>query len=286
MIVASYLDWEYLETKSLSIRLSCKNLMGCKNLSKALEGETMKKQALAVLFFLFLFTQAETLQAYDLSGTLMHAGAAMSTKTSVEPTFWFRDEATGTTYEGATASYSNSTGAYEINNLSGTIGISIVFHVTGSRVTLPGNYRLWKTVDETTPAQQDIEMPVIIHITNPWDNGVIRAWIPPYPYYPSPITFEWDEVQGATRYDIHIRKCYAWGCANIITASNLSNTSYRQFLPNVKADESYSISVQAFYSGELIGTNLTTFEGGYGSHKFKTRSLLTSPMILLLDKKP
>jgi hypothetical protein len=243
----------------------------------------MNRLVMSIMAVMCLVMPAGLLQAFDLTGTLRHGGVPMPTITSIEPTFWFRDEASGTTYEQAIASYSPSTGGYEIQNLSGTIGMSIVFHVAGEVSTLPGNYRLWKIVDETASSPLDIEMPIIIHIIRPWDNGIIRDWIPPYPYYSPSLTFRWDAVPGASRYVVRLQECKNGVCTDILSDQNVQGTVHHVSLPHSAVDEHYECIVQAFMGSEVIGTNLTTFSGGYGSHKFKVRSASGSSLWLLLN---
>ena len=100
--------------------------------------------------FLSSLVGAILLASTDLSGTLLHVGGPMSKVTKVEPSFWFRNEDTGQTYDDAIATYSSSTGTYSIENLSGNIGMSIALHVTGEYETLPGNYGLWRVVGPST----------------------------------------------------------------------------------------------------------------------------------------
>jgi hypothetical protein len=188
--------------------------------------KAMKRVILTSLALFILVAPTEYTKAYDLSGKLRIAGVLMSTMTSIEPTIWLRDEGTGSSYVGAVTSYYTDTGAYELKNLTGTIGVSIVFHVRGTEETLPGNYRLCKVVDDTTPTTLNLEVPVIIHVTSPWDNDVIRNWIPPYPYYSSPVTFQWDVVPVATRFAVRIQKCTNTGCTDILGDSSLATNAY------------------------------------------------------------
>jgi hypothetical protein len=224
--------------------------------------------------------------AYDLSGTLLHAGVPMSKVTKVEPSFWFGNEDTGQTYDDAIATYSSSTGAYSIENLSGNIGISIAFHVTGEYETLPGNYRLWRVVGPSTPSNIDLEIPVIMHILEPYDNAIIRDLIPPYPVHPSPLSFRWEEVKGATYYQILIYKCEADTCTSF-QHTNIKDAIYRTRLPNSAPDQSYWFSITAFMESSLIGYNMTTFKGGgYGDYEFQVQtpfaSIIAAISVLLL----
>ncbi|UCE19681.1 MAG: T9SS type A sorting domain-containing protein [Gemmatimonadota bacterium] len=212
-----------------------------------------------------------------LEGQLHFAGTPMSTLTSVQPSFWFRDEVTGMEYPDATTTYNSANGNYTFSNLpSKEIGISISFHTTGSEDSLPGNYRTWIIVDlsllsESERRNYDIRLQQIMHVTQPWDNNSTEFSMgEPYPAYLSPVTFSWDSIPSATRYQISIYKYRdsdhpsGYGLIELALGADVSSSSYSASLEESSDNEHYEFSLYAYKDFELVGYYMTTYTAGVG----------------------
>jgi len=205
-----------------------------------------------------------------ITGYLQHNGIPMPQLTYAMPLIWFRNEVTGQVYEDAIASYSNIDGSYEIKNLTGTIGISISFHVNGSFSTFPGNYRKWTTmnIDSMTDFNLNIEIEKIIHLIKPFDNNNVVVYHPPYSEHDSPVIFQWEPVTGATTYKINIKKTRdaehpeGYGYISTVISQTLQSTEYSLNLETSEQYEHYEFSVTASNSLGVIGFLMTTFNGG------------------------
>jgi len=215
---------------------------------------------------------------YELSGVIKYDGTPMSDLTIVQPTFWGRNESTGQAIDGIISTYDNTTGVYTLANLpSDAIGISVRFHVVGSRATLPGNYDAWQVVgiNQLTPAQRgtyDISTQQIIHLSSPWDNnGIDFSTFDPYPSHRSPVEFQWDSVPGASEYRIAIWRCRdashpdGWGIIDIPVHESIQGNTYLATLDTSSNLQHYQFSVSAYSPTQTyLGNYLTTYTNGIG----------------------
>ena len=216
--------------------------------------------------------------ADTLSGYLQHLGIPMSQYTDTAPFIWIRNEETGMTYEGAESSYDNTDGSYEIKGLSGRVGISISFHVTGSEASLPGNFRRWITldIDELNDLSLDIEIEKIIHLIAPMDNSKFFQFAPPYPEHSPPISFRWEPVEGATQYQVHIDKYRdgnhpdGYGRIGSVANESVQGVSYIIDIDPSEQHEHYEFYIEAWGPTERVGHFMITYEGGTGwDYRFK-----------------
>lgn len=180
---------------------------------------------------------------YSIKGVIRYQGTPMSEFTKLNPTFFIRDEGSGTLFESAAYTYNNSDSTYEIMNLTGRIGVSIKFLVNANWA---GNYKTWIVVNETNAGTYDIEVIKIMHIIVPWDNANVE---PLSKEYSSPLTFKWDPVPGATSYETRI---------NGIGSGRLTSTSYTATLE--PSEDPYEFFVDAFNANEIIATSETGYD--------------------------
>jgi hypothetical protein len=218
-----------------------------------------------------------------VQGQLHHRGTPMSDITNVNPSFWIRNEETGQTYNDYTAHYDSTDGTYRIYHLPSYAGIQIAFHVTGVRATLPGNYRAWKTWDSSMPSQFDINVPLILHLVEPWDNSYITHWpIGEYPQHASPLHFDWDGMTGSVEYRIRIDRYRdpehpsGYGYIDTILNQNISYTSFINSLNSSASFEHYEFKLLAYENNVLIGYYTTSYSNGLGwDYRFKIAPAVT-----------
>ncbi|MHC4575392.1 MAG: TolB family protein, partial [Planctomycetota bacterium] len=215
-----------------------------------------------------------------LSGFLQYDGQPMSSITSVEPTFWCRNEVTKLGIDDITSTYNTDTGAYSIGGLPEVkVGVSAMFHIQGERGTLPGNYNVFKTVDipllsSEERANLDIGLQQVIHMTSPWDNDAIGPLFypaDPYPEHGGSLDFAWDAVPGATQYWIGINSYRSpdhpdgYGLLSNVLSSTIPENFLLVDLDPSGDLQHYQASILAYGSGSnVLGHFEISYENGRG----------------------
>ena len=226
--------------------------------------------------------------SFTLKGLLHYLGTPMFQITDITPSFFITNEISWQIYEQAEATYNTENGNYEISNLDSDslkIGIQISFNITGTRATLPGNYRVWKVVDVETLSEAarnayDIELNMLIHLIAPWDNNNIELGIGSYQYHSAPLLFEWDAVTGATNYSISIEKMrdsdHPEGYGTIETTLSEGELLETSFLVDLEQNgeyEHYEFEVTGYDNDSRIAHYMTTYINGVGwDYRFKVVS--------------
>ncbi|RLB85821.1 MAG: hypothetical protein DRH26_18020, partial [Deltaproteobacteria bacterium] len=253
----------------------------------------MKKPIfLKLCFYCFISTfflmtasyNANSESQYNLKGTLNYQGIPMSQFTNATPLFSVRNNSTGERYEGA-VTYDPQDASYEIVNLDlDYIGISVYFHVSGLKSTHPGNFRISMGFDmgalsESERNSYNIGLNKIIHLTSPWNNGLTIDSINDFTTYNSQMTFQWNAVEDATKYNFIIDKYRdldhpdGYGLIQNIIDVNIAENSYNVNLPASNEFEHYEVSLEAYNNTNQIAFYMTTYKGGYGwDFRFKAGS--------------
>lgn len=241
--------------------------------------------SLVILIFLCC---CQFVPAATLSGFVRFNGSVMSNYTSATPTFQYYDYDTQTYYT-PPSSYNSSTGAYTLYKLpEENIAVLTIYHLQGTHSTLPNNYRGLEGVDipSLSPIQLanfslDVEM--IMHMTDPWDNENIDFYTyptSPYPVHGKLILFDWDLVPTAQDYRFVIQHYrdpnHPSGYGYIDTVydySGLLATSYTVDLDLPDPQTHYEVYVEAYNASDVrIGYYMTTYKNGYGwDYRFKVR---------------
>jgi hypothetical protein len=208
----------------------------------------------------------------QLAGEILYNGANVTLETSQRPTFWFRNETTGESIDSVTVSYDAASGRYGVRGLPETlVGISISIQAPGTAETAPGNYRSWSTVDlsdleEVAAAAYDLDVWLIMRLLEPYDNSNPMT-LATYPEHASPLTFTWESIEGATRYDAVVAEYddAPYGFLETVVAETLTDTTLTLPLAASEPATHYEFYVNAFNAGgDRIGYYMTTYAGGYG----------------------
>lgn len=220
---------------------------------------------------------------------MMFSGRPMRDFTNVQPTFWFRDEASGNTLECET-SYDPATSSYRIFNLPySQVGISVTFHLTGDKRTLPGNFDLWHTVDlrevdEASRKEYVLQLEKIMRLVAPVDSATaLHDPAPAYPSYGSPLSLQWEAMDEATIYQVTIKECrdpgnaaYVAGCDRC-TSVGFIQTPYPfaavSLPPSADLTHFEFSLVAADALRRNVGKLMTTYDNGsYGwDYRFRIR---------------
>lgn len=213
-----------------------------------------------------------------IEGQLLHRGAPMHDITDVDPSFWIRNEDTGQSHTDYTTHYDPTNGTYGIYNIPENAGISITFHTTGERMTLPNNYRSSLTTwDSGLLPQLDINLHVIMHLLQPWDNCHVADWDSEfYTLYTSPVRFEWESMSGPITYTVIVYRARdgdhpdGYGYIEQVINEEVIDTSYEITLSPSAEYEHYEFELHVYENNVLIGNLMTTASWGYGwDYRFK-----------------
>jgi len=207
----------------------------------------------------------------------------------MEPSFWVWDETLNQSVDDFTHTYNNLTGAYTVGNLpEGPITVSMIYHLTGSTSTLPGNYRAHAYPDLSQLSTEEradypIDALLIIHQTSPWDNsGIDFATAPadPYPVHSRHVVYQWDAVAGADHYAFVITtlRDTDFGFVEYVVNTTTQETSYTVDLEDSAESEHYhSYFTACNAENEVIASYMTTYTNGYGGdYRFKVQEYLLS----------
>ncbi len=255
----------------------------------------------SVIYFviIFLFGNVQTVlgSSVTLSGILQYNGRPISDVTDVSPTFWFRNEETGweINISDITSTYDNNTGAYNVSGLPPVkVAIKVTFHIRGVTAYLPGNYKVFTTVDipslslsQRTNYNMDLQL--TIHMTSPWDNDAIGPHTypgNPYPEHNSKrLDFIWDAVPGATQYriDIYIYRDPdhpdGYGRIGSVVNSYVQGTSFFASLDFSNEFQHYQASILAYGSGgNVLGRFEIAYANGHG-WEYRFRVVESLPII-------
>ena len=212
-----------------------------------------------------------TFEGFQLEGKILFGNKAITDYTSKDVTFWFRDETAGTSIDNVFTTYDNQIGKYGVSGLpNGLIGISLSIHETGEVVTFPGNFRSWSTVDlsalsDAEAASYDLNVSKIIHLTKPFDNSGYASWTPPYTQHDSPLSFQWDPITGATRYDISIAKYgdSPYSFMEYVIQQSTTSTSIECTLTSSGDNDHYEFTVYGYNDdNDMVGYYMITYQGG------------------------
>jgi len=240
----------------------------------------------AVLLCGFMRAASWAAGAGQLSGIVAYNDIAITEITDVEPSFHVYDDTLSASIYDFTHTYDNSTGAYTLGGLPvGPITVSLVFHLTGTASTLPGNYRGSSFPDLSQMTAQEcadyqLDALYALHQERPWDNsGIDFALAPasPYPVHSGHVVLEWDAVAGADHYTIGIVKYrdeehpLGFGYVEAIAAATTQETYYSIELDDSAEFEHYHTSITAYNASNVtIAYYATTYTNGYGSdYRFK-----------------
>jgi hypothetical protein len=218
----------------------------------------------------------------------MFAGQPLGEITKQQPSFWFRDESSGNVQQGVDTSYNSTTSTFRFRNLPcSVVGISVAFHATGDKPTLPGNFDLWHTVDLNSDCSRkdyDLQMEKIIRLLAPVDSAaVLHEAAPEYPTYFSPVPVKWEGLTGASIYQITVKECrdqgnpaYVSGCDRCTTVGLIQSMyPFASLALPPSADLThFEISlVAADASQRSIGKLMTTYDNGAYGWDYRFRAI-------------
>lgn len=243
------------------------------------------KNFICVFIVLMTFTAANAV-TYRLEGNLSFAGISMGTMTSVTPTFHCWSAYTGEPI-GITTSYNPDGAAYSIDGIPDDfVCVSIIFHTSGTFNTQAGNYHCtqWLSPGDMTEEERlnnDINMQLIMHTTEPFDNSLIGPSVyQPDPVRKAPVVFRWDPIYTADYYLLYIdvyrddNHPLGWACVERICEESTMSTSYIADLPLSNPMEHYQATIETYNaSNDKIAYYMTTYSDGSGwDYRFKVRN--------------
>jgi parallel beta-helix repeat protein len=226
---------------------------------------------------------------YALSGRILWNNTDLITsKTSVIPFFWARDEFSGKQTQ-IVSSFDPPTSAYSVSGIFadriylGVYFVSPTSFFGGS----PGDY--W--VDEYPPplstlSQQQrsnytLNAYVLMRLREPLDNSA-DCDINAVPTYLSPVTFAWDPVTDASEYQVMVWK-YANGDWTDPKSEVTQSTSTTMTLGPSAPGEVYRFWVSAQSStGIHVGSALCSGSSGYGDFSF----VIAEPLVITTTALP
>ena len=198
-------------------------------------------------------------------GRLLYDGKPVTAITSLQPTFWFRNESKGTP-EKPQVDYRD--GTFRIRGLpAGRMGMSMRINLEPGNPNLyPGDLDAWTTfvVGAGPPPSLEVHLRKVIRLTQPADNGrVIRGWEVPCgggSVHPGRVLFSWEPLDPAATYEVSIDRL-ACGRNYAVAGRAFKTTTTEAW---VKAElapsaegECYSFRLSALKEGRPLGM-LTT----------------------------
>lgn len=140
-----------------------------------------------------------------IRGSFFYGEHLLAELTEVTPRIWIRNEDQVSV---PTLNWVAHGSTYEVRNVPfGTYGMRVLVDVNPHNPQeFPGDLIAWLPhidVFQTNGAtKQDVHLCVLIHLTQPVDNGAVLPWshADPNPRHHSPMQFVWDAVPEATQY--------------------------------------------------------------------------------------
>jgi hypothetical protein len=205
-------------------------------------------------------------------GRLLFDGQPVTRITSVQPTFWFRNEAKGSA-EKPQVEYKE--GFFRIRGLpGGRMGMSARINLAPETPNLyPGDLDAWTTfvVGEGPPPALDVNLRKVIHLTQPVDNGaVIRGWDTPCgagSVHPTRVLFAWEPLDPAAKYEVSIERLACgrnYAPAGRAFAVSTAETWAQVDLEPSAEGECYSFRLTARKDGRTLGMLTTHGRDGMG----------------------
>jgi len=156
----------------------------------------------------------------------------------------------------------------------------------------PGDYeaQLWFEVTDTAPARLGVDLPRLIHLTRPGDNGRSLEGMltgcatqptfetPRYSWGPAAtVEFAWEPIVAGAEYRVSLAavSCGRAGAARATRRETTGATGIALALPPSAEGESYLFRVEAWKGGRLVG-DLYTHDGGTHSWNYRFRVRDTS----------
>ena len=211
-----------------------------------------------------------------ISGRVMYNGLPLSQYTSQPAFIWVRDEIHNTALQ-TTPTYDPADGTYTIPNVpSGRYGIEVRVDAAEPRDGrfLPGDFYGWEspiTVGAPNPVTADLACRKILHLTAPVDNFTLLPveLPPPYDPYISSVTFQWEAIAEAARYEILIdrwRDGYGTSLGDMLHETGITATQYTpSSLPVSGAGEYYRLCLFAYNANNvLVGQLMCVYKNAYG----------------------
>ncbi|MBI9019271.1 MAG: hypothetical protein JEZ07_18620 [Phycisphaerae bacterium] len=226
----------------------------------------------------------QVLNEHDLSGLMKFNYTSMHYITDATPTFSFVSG--GNTLNDVDTYYYNTTSRYAFDNLpeNELVYYYATYHITGTKSTLPGNYKAYMPVNlssltDTERENFTIQCYEIMHMTQPWDNN--NADKPTgtayYDILQPGMIFEWDAIANSDHYEFTIDKYrdseHPSGFGYISSEISLNTPDSKHYitLPVTGEHEHYQAKIKSYdASGNLNGQYLTTYTNGHSvTYRFK-----------------
>jgi hypothetical protein len=213
-------------------------------------------------------------------GRLLFDGKPITDFTTIEPTFWFRNEDTGKE-QSARVQYEN--GSFSIYGLpAGNFGVSVNIDANMQNPwSYPGDFRVWKPFTITEGANPELiaEMQKIIRMTSPQDNNmVMELWgaeCMDKISFRSPVTFRWEPLAENVEYEYYITRMDClnhYNSAGTVTGETITGTEVTVDLPPSRDNECYGFHLYAHKDGRRIGMLMTHGSSGYGwDYRFRVK---------------
>lgn len=213
-------------------------------------------------------------------GRLLFAGKPITEVSSLEPSFWFRNEDTNKE-QSARVKYQN--GEFTIYDLPvGNLGISVNLDANPQNPwSYPGDYRTWQTftVQEGTNPELEVSLLKLLRMNAPQDNNVVmEKWDAECMQkiaFSSPVTFQWEALGRDVMYDYRITRM---DCANNynqageVVNGSITETQISVNLPPSLDNECYGFFLYARQNDQRIGMLMTHGPNGYGwDYRFRVK---------------
>ena len=188
----------------------------------------------------------------QITGFITHNDNPISAVTDAQPNFHLFDEINQTDIVPYTSQYDNQTGEYSIYIMPSTYGIRVTFDADDpyDGEYKPNDFHGYNASIVIPPEGliRDLECQKIMHLTSPIDNDIER--IETYGNHPTPVTFKWDAIDGATKYEIRFYKWTDSGTlVGHVQTETTTETEYTISLPSSEPTEHYRFELYAWKSG-------------------------------------
>jgi hypothetical protein len=213
-----------------------------------------------------------------ISGEVWFNGVNITNYTSKDVVLWVRDEDTGQAVLPLTYTYDSTYGTYTISDLpSGNYGVQVYIDENTDPPDsgyFPGDFYGWNStiqVNAGQTTQYNLTCLRIMHLTSPTDNDPPGIGWPagiPYPFHCSPVTFQWDAVPEATRYEVKIDKYnnppnYNF-VENVFHQTDITDTNITIALSDSASDQHYLLHLYGYNGTTRVGQFMVVYTSGFG----------------------
>jgi hypothetical protein len=218
------------------------------------------------------YTVTQPVPLSTINGKILYNDNPVTGKQKVD--FWARDENSGQSFP-ISPTYNSSDGTYFIPNMpTGRYGIQVYIDDAPppGGGYFPGDYYGWTSpINVTAPTAVIVDLicQKIIHLTLPIDNGSPIGLVPPpYDTHTSPVTFQWEAIAEASRYqvsvDLYQDSPYGF-LQNIFYGPEIIDTQKTINLPVNGTNGHYEFRLYAYNSNNaMVGQLIKVYTNGYG----------------------